>query len=211
MDLRIEVQGSLLTAAPGGSGAPRRAALSAARSTARASAACESTRLRYRREGRSRRRGIPRVAQRAGAPARRAGAPLRRAGARAQGAARTAGLDRGRQDPAGGPGRSAGSDRHLRLRRRAVAPAAWPDHRQRAAGTSHDGDLAPARAGGRDQRVQLPGRGVGLERGARAGVRRYGAVETVREDAAHRARHARAAGACCATQWAMCPRTSISS
>ena len=37
------------------------------------------------------------------------------------------------------------------------------------------------------QRVQLPGSGVVLERGARAGLRRSRRVEAVREDAAHRA------------------------
>ncbi len=37
--------------------------------------------------------------------------------------------------------------------------------------------------------VQLSGRGVVLERGARAGLRRSGGVEAVGEDAAHRARH----------------------
>ena len=68
----------------------------------------------------------------------------------------------------------------------------------------------PLGTGGGDQRLQLPGRGVGLERGAGAGVRRHGDVEAVGEDAADRARHAGAAGACLQTQWAMCPRTSIS-
>ena len=121
---------------------------------------------------------------------------IRRAGARAQGAARAAGLHRDRQDPAGRAGRSAGSDRHLRLRRGPVAPAARLDHRQRAPRASHDGDLAPARASGSDQRFQLPGGGMGVERGARAGVRRHRAVEAFGEDAADRASHAGAAGAC---------------
>ena len=46
----------------------------------------------------------------------------------------------------------------------------------------------PLGAGRRDHRVQLPGRGLGLERDARAGLRRPGDLEAVREDAAHRAR-----------------------
>ena len=43
-----------------------------------------------------------------------------------------------------GPGRGPGDDRHLRLRRRAVAPALRPDHRVRAAGPPPDGGVAPA-------------------------------------------------------------------
>ena len=42
--------------------------------------------------------------------------------------------------------RSAGDDRHLRLRRRPVAPALRPDDRVRAARPSDDGDVASARA-----------------------------------------------------------------
>jgi aldehyde dehydrogenase (NAD+) len=51
----------------------------------------------------------------------------------------------------------------------------------------HDGDLAPARRGRRHLGVQLPGRGVGVERGAGAGLRRPVRVEAVGEDAADRA------------------------
>jgi hypothetical protein len=58
-----------------------------------------------------------------------------------------------------------------------------PGHRMRE-------QLAPARAGGRDQRLQLPGGGVGLERSAGAGVRRQRGVEAQREDAADGTRHA---------------------
>ena len=46
----------------------------------------------------------------------------------------------------------------------------------------------PLGAGGRDQRLQLPGRGLGVERRARAGLRRHRGLETVGEDAAYRAR-----------------------
>ena len=79
--------------------------------------------------------------------------------------------------------------------RRAVAPALRPHDRVGAAGPPHDRDLASARSGRRHQRVQLPGRRVELERGARARVRRPRRVEAVGEDAAHRARVPGAAAA----------------
>ena len=124
--------------------------------------------------GRGRRApGLPGLAQRAGAAPRRAGAPARRGAAHAQGRARPAGDARGRQDHQRRPGRSAGDDRHLRLRGRPVAPALRPDHRHRAARPPHDGDLASARRGRRHLGLQLPGRGVVVERGAGAGVRRH--------------------------------------
>jgi aldehyde dehydrogenase (NAD+) len=65
-----------------------------------------------------------------------------------------------------------------------------PDDRQRAPGPSHDGTVAPAGRGGRDQRLQLPGCGVGLECRAGAGVRQRRGVEAQREDPAHRPGHA---------------------
>ena len=49
-----------------------------------------------------------------------------------------------------------------------------------------DGAMAPARAGAGDQRVQFPGRGLGVECRARAGLRRSGDLEAEREDAALR-------------------------
>ena len=76
-----------------------------------------------------------------GAPGR-AGAPVRRAAAPAQGRAWRAGVLGGRQDHPGRPGRSAGDDRHLRLRRRPVAPALRPDHRLRAPRAPHARGLA---------------------------------------------------------------------
>ena len=91
------------------------------------------------------------------------------------------------------PRRSPGDDRHLRFRGRPLAPALRPDHRHRAAGPPHDGDLASARRRRHHLRLQLPGRGLGVERGAGAGLRRQPGLEAVREDAAHRARRA---GAC---------------
>ena len=47
--------------------------------------------------------------------------------------------------------------------------------------------VASARRRRRHLGVQLPGRGVGVERGARAGVRRHGGLEALGEDAADRA------------------------
>ena len=91
---------------------------------------------------------------------------------------------RSRQDPAGGPRRGAGDDRHLRLRRRPVAPALRPDHRLRAPRPPHARDLAPAGVVRRHHRLQLPRRAVGLERGAGPGLRRPGDLEAVGEDAA---------------------------
>ena len=143
-----------------------------------------------RRGGRDRRRrarGVRRVAHRAGAGSRRARPRARRAAARAQGRPRRARLDRGRQDPLRGPRRGPGDDRHLRPRGRPVPPAVRPDDRHRAARPPDDGAVAPARRRRRHQRVQLPGRGVVVERGARLRVRRRGRVEAVGEDAAHRA------------------------
>ena len=87
-------------------------------------------------------------------------------------------LETGKIAP-GGPRRGAGDDRHLRLRGRPLAPAVRPHDRVRAARAPHARDLASARAGRRDQRVQLPGRGVELELGARARVRRPRGLEAV--------------------------------
>ena len=67
-----------------------------------------------------------------------------------------------------------------------VAPALRPHDRQRAARPPDDGAMASARAGARDQRVQFSGRGVGVERGAGAGVRQSRDLEAEREDAALR-------------------------
>ena len=82
---------------------------------------------------------------RAGTRARRVVKRLGELLDRAQGRPRRPDHHRGRQDPLRGPGRGPGDDRHLRLRRRPVAPARRPHHALRAAGTPADGDLAPAR------------------------------------------------------------------
>ena len=142
---------------------------------------------RSRRGLRARRSGIPAN----GARSRRRGAASW-CGCSATNCARAkeplaqAGHARSRQDRPGEPRRSPGDDRHLRLRGRPVAPALRPDHRQRAAGPPDDGAMASARAGAGDQRVQFPGRGMGVERRAGAGVRRSGDLEAEREDAALR-------------------------
>ena len=98
-----------------------------------------------------------------------------------------AGHHRGREDHLRGPRRGAGDDRHLRVRRRAVAPAVRQDHRLRASGPPADGDVASARRRRRHHRIQLPGRGVVVERRDRAGVRRHRGVEAVGAHAADRA------------------------
>ena len=54
-------------------------------------------------------------------------------------------------------------------------------------GPPDDGDLAAAGRGRRDHRLQLPGRGVVVERGPGARLRRSGGVEAVGKDPAHRA------------------------
>ena len=131
--------------------------------------------------------GQPGLARRAGAAPWRAAAPVRRNPARPQARAGPAGEPGGRQDPGRGRRRSAGNDRHLRLRRGPVAPAVRPDHRLRASRPSHDGDLASAGRGGRDQRLQLPGGRVVLERRAGAGLRQCRGVEAVGKDALDRA------------------------
>ena len=90
-----------------------------------------------------------------------------------EGRPRPAGHARGRQDRLRGPRRGAGDDRHLRLRRRPVAPALRPDHRHRARRPPDDGDLASARRRRRHLGLQLPGRGLVVERGARLRLRRH--------------------------------------
>ena len=92
------------------------------------------------------------------------------------------------QDPRGRSRRSAGDDRHLRLRDRAVAAALRPDHRVGTARPPHDGTVAPARADRRDHRVQFSRRGLVVERGDCRGVRRYRGLEAGRADAALRDR-----------------------
>ncbi len=104
-----------------------------------------------------------------------------RAAKEALGRARHAG---GWQDRLRGPGRSAGDDRHLRFRRRPVAADLRPDHRLGASRPPHDGDLASARALRGHLRLQFPGRGLGVERGAGARLRRSGDLEALGKDAA---------------------------
>ena len=128
------------------------------------------------------------LARRPGSPPRRARAPVRRGAAPREGGAGRARHARDRQDRPGGPRRGPGDDRHLRPRGRSLAAAVRPHDRVGAAGASHARDLAPARPGRRDQRLQLPGRRVELELRARARVRRPRGVEAERAHAAHGAR-----------------------
>ena len=122
--------------------------------------------------------------------ARRSRAPLRRSAARAQGRARHAGLARDRQDQGRRRRRSAGDDRHRRLRGRPVAHALRQDDALRAPGAPHVRAVASARRRRHHLGVQLSGRGVGVERDARRGLRRRDGLEAVAEDAARRARRA---------------------
>ena len=134
------------------------------------------------------------MADRARASPRRARAPARRPAARGQARARQDDHARGRQNPPGEPRRSPGNDRYLRFCRRPVTPALRPDHRQRAAQPPDDGAMASARAGAGDQRVQFPGRGLGVECRAGAGLRQSCDLEAERKDPALR-RAGDAAGA----------------
>ena len=155
--------------------------------------------------------GVRGVARRAGAAPRRARPAARRGAAPREGGARRARHARGREDRAGGPRRGAGDDRHLRLRGRALAPALRPLDRLRAPGPPADRDVAPARPGRRHQRVQLPGRGVELERRARARLRRPGALEAVGADAAQRDRDDTRCSSARRSGSATCPTGSSSS
>lgn len=132
-------------------------------------------------------RGVSRVAERTGAGAGRAGQAVRGAARRAQGAPRRPGHRRGREDPLRGARRSAGDDRHLRLRGRSVPAALRPHDALRASRAPADGDLAPAGRGRRDLRVQLPGGRVGVERRGGPGLRRHRGLEALRAHPADRA------------------------
>ena len=132
--------------------------------------------------------GVYGLAHHPGPGARRPGGPARRAAHRAQGRPRHAGDDRGGQDHLRGTRRGAGDDRHLRVRGRSVAAAVRQDHRLRAPRSPPDGNLAPARCRRRHHRVQLPGRGVGVEHRRRPGVRRHRGLEAVGPDAVDRDR-----------------------
>ena len=116
--------------------------------------------------------------------ARRSHPPVRRRAAQAQGRARFAGRAGDGQDQARRRRRSAGDDRHRRFRRRPVAPAVRPDHAFRAPRPPHVRAVPAARPGRHHQRVQFPGRGVGLEQLPGRRLRRHLHLEAVAEDAA---------------------------
>ena len=148
--------------------------------------------LRHADAARGRRRGPARAGdafrawRQVPAPAR--GALVKRLGElldRAQGRPGDAGQPRGREDHLRGARRDPGDDRHLRLRGRAVPPALRPDDAVRAPRPPADGDLAPARCGRRDHRLQLPRRGLVLEHRRRPGLRRPRGLEALRAHPAH--------------------------
>jgi saccharopine dehydrogenase-like NADP-dependent oxidoreductase len=109
--------------------------------------------------GRGRREAL---AQRAGTEARRGRAPAGRGAAAAQVGARQPGPEMARSSPRAR--RSAGDDRHRRLRGRPVAHALRRADALGASQSPHVRAVAPARRGRRDQRLQLPGRRVVVER-----------------------------------------------
>ena len=138
------------------------------------------------RAGRARRAaGVSRVARMAGAAARRGGAPARRPPSRSSGGARPPGDARGRQDRERRPRRGAGDDRHGRPRGRHVAPALRQDHALGAPGAPDVRAVASARSGRRHHRLQLSGRGVGVERDGGGGLRRLVDLEALAPGAAH--------------------------
>ena len=146
-------------------------------------------RARRRRGGaRARLDRLPHLAGGAGTPPRRARAAHRRGAARRQGRSRPPRDHRGRQDRLGGARRGAGDDRHLRFRRRPVAPIARPHRLDRAAGPPHDGNLAPDRGMSASSRpsTSRSRSGPGTRRSPR--LRQSGRVEALREDAAFGAR-----------------------
>ncbi|MNS97787.1 hypothetical protein D3C72_1321340 [compost metagenome] len=142
---------------------------------------------------RPRARGADHLGADPGPGARRGGTALRRGAAHAQDRAGAAGGAGVRQDPPGRTRRSAGDDRHLRLCRGTLTPAARADDCLGAPRARDARDLASVRAMRGDFGVQLPGGGVGVERGAGAGLRQWRGLEAVGEDAAVRAGRAGAA------------------
>ena len=77
--------------------------------------------------------------------------------------------------------RSAGDDRHLRLRRGAFSPALRFDDRHRTPRAPHGGDLASARRRGYHLGVQFSGRGLVMECRAGTGLRQQRRLEAVGE------------------------------
>ena len=124
------------------------------------------------------------LAHGARAEARRGRAAARRRAARAQDDARQPGVARDGQDQGRRRRRSAGDDRHRRLRGRPVAHALRPDDALGAAAAPHVRAVASARRGRHHQRLQFSGRRVGVERVPRRDLRRRQRVEALAEDAA---------------------------
>ncbi len=140
-------------------------------------------RVRRRRQG-----GLSQLAAGAGTEAGRDRPPDRRGAAGAEAGAGDPGVAGDGQIAAGRAGRSAGDDRHLRLRRRPVAPALRGDDGLGAARASALRTV-PSPGGRRHRhRLQFPGGGLGLECDAGGRLRRHLSVEAVVENAAHRHR-----------------------
>ena len=118
------------------------------------------------------------------------GAADRQCAARAQERLGNAGHAGSGQDQERGVGRSAGNDRHVRLRRRPVAATVWPDHRQRTPRPSHVRAVASARPGRLHHGLQFSGSRLGLERSPGPGLRRSGRLEAFASNAADRHRGA---------------------
>ena len=127
------------------------------------------------------------VARRSGTAPGRGRPPLRQPVARAQGCAGHAGVARERQDQGRGRRRSAGDDRHRRLRRRTVADALRQIDALGTRGAPNVRAMASAGRGRRHFRVQLSRRRLGVERDARRDLRQCHGVEAVAQDAARRA------------------------
>ncbi len=127
---------------------------------------------------------VQELAHDAGTEARRSNSPVRRRAAQAQGRARLAGRARNGQDQARRRRRSAGDDRHRRLRARPEPHAVRPVDALGAPRPPHVRAMASARCHRHHFGVQLPGRGVGVERVHCGRLRRHLDLEAVAEDTA---------------------------
>ena len=140
--------------------------------------------------------GFREMARHARPGARRNRPPARQRPPRAKGRSRQTRLARVGQDSRRRRRRSAGDDRHLRLRGRPIAHALWPDDPIGAPEPSPDGAVASVRRDRRHLGVQFPGRGLVVERGFGGGLRRRHRLEAVGENSAHRHRRDQDRGAC---------------
>ena len=86
---------------------------------------------------------------------------------------------RNRQDPQRRRRRNSRNDRHVRFRRRVVAPALRPDDRQRAPAAPNDRAMAAPGADRNHHGLQFPGRRLGVERHDRGCLRRHHDLEAI--------------------------------